>query len=174
MVNRKETNAMRRIYSTFLLLFLFLGTLCAQVTLKVQAPSQAEVGQRIQIRYVANTSDIEDFQVGDFEGFKVLYGPSTSRSSSFSMTNGHTTQSSTTTFTYTVVPTEQGTQKVPVATVKVDGKSVKSGSASIEVLPASQQQSQQQNNGNGNPQGQQQSNCSGNSGSGNLVKGADL
>lgn len=167
MVNRKETNAMRRIYSTFLLLFLFLGTLCAQVTLKVQAPSQAEVGQRIQIRYVANTSDIEDFQVGDFEGFKVLYGPSTSRSSSFSMTNGHTTQSSTTTFTYTVVPTEQGTQKVPVATVKVDGKSVKSGSASIEVLSASQQQSQQPSNQQQGGNSRQQQGSSGNGRIGN-------
>lgn len=147
---------MRRIYSILLLLFLFLGTLGAQVTLKVQAPSQAEVGQRIQIQYVANTSDIENFQVGDFEGFNVLYGPSTSRSSSFSMTNGHTTQSSTVTFTYTVVPTEQGTFKVPVATIKVDGKSIKSGSPSIEVLPASQQPSNQQQGGNSRQQRQQQ------------------
>ena len=74
---------MKRIYSILLLLFLFIGTICAQVTLKVQAPSQAEVGQRIRISYVANTSDVEDFQVGDFQGFNVLYGPSTSRSSSF-------------------------------------------------------------------------------------------
>ena len=131
---------MNRIYSILLLLFLFISTLCAQVTLKVQAPSQAEVGQRIRVSYVANTSDIEDFQVGDFTGFNVLYGPSTSRSSSISMTNGHTTQSSTVTFTYTVVPTEQGTLKVPAATIVVAGKSIKSGTANIEVLPASQQQ----------------------------------
>ena len=107
----------------------------------MQAPSQAEVGQRIRISYVANTADVEDFQVGDFQGFNVLYGPSTSRSSSFSMTNGHTTQSSTVTFTYTVVPTEQGTLKVPAATIVVGGKSIKSSTSSIEVLPESQQQS---------------------------------
>jgi len=128
---------MKRIYSILLLLFLFLGTVSAQVTLKVQAPSQAEVGRQIQIRYVANTQDIEDFRTGDFEGFNVLYGPSTSRSSSFSMTNGHTTSSSTTTFTYVVVPIEEGTLKVPAATIQVDGKAIKSGTASIEVLPAS-------------------------------------
>ena len=132
---------MRRIYNILFLLFLFTSTLCAQVTLKVQAPSQAEVGQRIRISYVANTADVEDFQVGDFQGFNVLYGPSTSRSSSFSMTNGHTTQSSTVTFTYTVVPTEQGTLKVPAATIVVGGKSIKSSTSSIEVLPESQQQS---------------------------------
>ena len=137
---------MSRIYSILLLSFLFIGTLCAQVTLKIQAPTQAEVGQRIRISYVANTADVEDFQVGDFQGFNVLYGPSTSRSSSFSMTNGRTTQSSTVTFTYTVVPTAQGTYKLPAATIKVEGKSVKSGTVDIEVLPASSSQGQQPSN----------------------------
>ena len=152
---------MKRLYTIFTLLLLALSPVFPQVTLKVQAPSQAEVGQRIRISYVANTQDIEDFQVGNFEGFNVLYGPSTSRSSSFSMTNGRTTQSSSTTFTYTIVPTTEGTLKVPVATIKADGKSVKSGTANIEVLPASQQQSQQpstqQQNTNPRQQRQQQS-----------------
>ena len=159
---------MRRTFSILLFLFLFICTLCAQVTLKVQAPSQAEVGQRIRISYVANTSDVEDFQVGDFQGFNVLYGPSTSRSSSFSMTNGHTTQSSTVTFTYTVVPIEQGTLKVPAATIKVEGKSVKSGTANIEVLPASQQQSQQPSNSQQGTNSRQQRQQQSNSGSGQI------
>ena len=149
---------MKRLYTIFTLLFLALSPVFSQVTLKVQAPSQAEVGQRIRISYVANTQEIEDFQIGSFEGFNVLYGPSTSRSSNFSMVNGRTTQSSSTTFTYTVVPTAEGTLKVPAATIKVDGKSVKSGTANIEVLPASQQQSQQPQNQQqgGNPRQQRQ------------------
>ena len=163
---------MKRIYSILLFLFLFVGTICAQVTLKVQAPSQAEVGQRIRISYVANTSDVEDFQVGDFQGFNVLYGPSTSRSSSFSMTNGHTTQSSTVTFTYTVVPIEQGTLKVPAATIVVAGKSIKSGTANIEVLPASSSQGQQPSNsqqgGSNRQQRQQSASSSGQIGSNEL------
>ena len=153
---------MKRLYSIFILLFLTLSTICAQVTLKVQAPSQAEVGQKIRISYIANTTDVEDFQVGDFEGFNVLYGPSTSQSSNFSMINGRMSQSSTMTFTYTVVPTTEGTLKVPAATIQAGGKTVKSGTASIEVLPASQQQSQQPQNqqqgGNSRQQRQQQSN----------------
>ena len=162
---------MKRIYTIFTLLFLVLSTIGAQVTLKVQAPSQAEVGQRIRISYVANTQDIEDFQVGDFTGFNVLYGPSTSRSSSISIMNGRTTQSSTVTYTYTVVPTEEGTLKVPAATIQVDGKAVKSGSPSIEVLPASQQQSQQssgsQQGGNARQGRQQQGNANSGQISGN-------
>lgn len=155
---------MRRIYSILLLSFLFIGTLCAQVTLKIQAPTQAEVGQRIRISYVANTADVEDFQVGDFQGFNVLYGPSTSRSSSFSMTNGRTTQSSTVTFTYTVVPTAQGTYKLPAATIKVEGKSVKSGTADIEVLPASSSQGQQPSNSQQGSSSRQQQQGTSNSG----------
>ena len=156
---------MKRLYTIFAFLFLALSSIFSQVTLKVQAPSQAEVGQKIRISYIANTTDVDDFQVGDFEGFNVLYGPSTSQSSNFSMVNGRMSQSSTMTFTYTVVPTTEGTLKVPAATIKADGKTVKSGTASIEVLPASQQQSQQPSGGQqgGNPrqQRQQQSNTSG-------------
>ena len=152
---------MKRLHTIFVLLFLALSSVFSQVTLKIQAPSQAEVGQRIRISYIANTQDIDDFQVEDFEGFNVLYGPSTSRSSNFSMVNGRTTQSSTVTFTYTVVPTKEGTLKVPAATIKVDGKGIKSGTASIEVLPASQQQGgqsqSQHQGGNSRQQGQQQS-----------------
>ena len=164
---------MKRRYTLFTLLFLALSPVFSQVTLKVQAPSQAEVGRQIQIRYVANTQDIEDFRTGDFEGFNVLYGPSTSRSSSFSMSNGHTTSSSTTTFTYVVVPTEEGTLKVPAATIQVGGKSIKSGTASIEVLPASQQQSQQPSNGQQGGNSRQQRQQQGNTNSGQ-ISGQDL
>ena len=164
---------MKRLYTILTLLILALSPVFPQVTLKVQAPSQAEVGQRIRISYVANTQDIEDFQVGNFEGFNVLYGPSTSRSSNISIMNGRTTQSSTVTFTYTVVPTSEGTLKVPAATIKVDGKSVKSGTASIEVLPASQQHSQQPQNqqqGGNSRQGRQQQSAA----SSGQISGSDL
>ena len=156
---------MKRLYTIFTLLFLALSPIFSQVTLKVQAPSQAEVGQKIRISYIANTTDVDDFQVGDFEGFNVLYGPSTSQSSNFSMVNGRMSQSSTMTFTYTVVPTTEGTLKVPAATIQAGGKTVKSGTASIEVLPGSSQQGQQPQNqqqgGNSRQQRQQQSNTSG-------------
>ena len=164
---------MKRLYTILTLLFLALSPVFSQVTLKVQAPSQAEVGQRIRISYVANTQDIEDFQVGSFEGFNVLYGPSTSRSSSFSMTNGRTTQSSSVTFTYTVVPIKEGTLQVPAATIMVEGKAVKSDAPSMEVLPASDYQDPQSSNqqqGNGSRQQDQQQGRS----AGGQINGSDL
>ena len=109
----------------------------AQVTLKIEAPRQTEVGEQIRVRYVANTTDVEDIHVGDFTGFEVVYGPSTSRSNSFTMINGKTTQSSTTTYTYTLVAIKEGTYKLPAGTVRVNGKSYKSNTATVEVLPSS-------------------------------------
>ena len=146
---------MKRIFSILSLLIIFIEFVAAQVTLKIQAPSQTEVGSRIRVSYVANTQDVEDIQVGDFTGFNVVYGPSTSSSSSFSMINGKTTQSSTLTFTYTLLATEEGKFTLPAATIKVDGKSYKSNSTTIEVLASSgnsnqgvqhQQSNRQQNN----------------------------
>ena len=142
---------MKRLYSIFTLLFIIAEFVSAQVTLKIQAPAQTEVGRRIRVSYVANTQDVEDIQVGEFPGFNVIFGPSTSSSSSFSMINGKTTQSSTLTFTYTLLATEEGKFTLPAATIKVGGKNYKSASSVIEVLPSSG------NNTQGNTQ-QSQSN----------------
>ena len=147
---------MKRLYSIFSLLFIITEFVSAQITLKIQAPAQTEVGRRIRVSYVANTQDVEDIQVGEFPGFNVVYGPSTSSSTSISMINGKTTQSSSLTFTYTVLSTEEGKFTLPAAAIKVGGKTYKSGTSVIEVLPSSvnaqgnNQQSQtnrQQNNG---------------------------
>ena len=123
-----------------------LGTLCAQnVRVSIQAPSQTEEGQRIRVSYVVNTQDVDDIQVGDFPGFELLFGPSTSSSSSFSIVNGKTTHSSQMTFTYTLMAKKAGTYKLPVATVKSGGQTYKSGTANIQILQgdASNQHSQQ-------------------------------
>ena len=145
----KDIAKMKRFYAFYIVTILCTQALLSQVKLSIQAPSQAEVGERIRVSYVANTKDVEDIQVGDFPGFKVLYGPSTSSSSSFSIVNGKTTQSSSLTFTYTLIATDEGTHKLPIATVKVDGKSYKSSEASIEVLPSGSNA----NSGNSGSQG---------------------
>ena len=146
---------MKRLYSIITLLFIIVEFVSAQVTLKIQAPAQTEVGRRIRVSYVANTQDVEDIQVGDFPGFNVIYGPSTSSSSSYTIINGKTSQSSTLTFTYTLLATEEGKFSIPAAAIKVGGKTYKSSSSVIEILPSSgntqgnNQQSQagrQQNN----------------------------
>lgn len=134
-------------------LIVLLNMLCtmAQVTIRVQAPREVVEGDRFRVSYVVNTTDVEGFNVGDFEGLTVLYGPSQSTSSSFSIVNGKTTSSSTVTFTYTVSADKAGSFHIPAATVQSGGKSVSSASPEITVLPRG---STARNNGAGAQQGQ--------------------
>lgn len=118
----------------FLFCIVFISSF-ADVSVQLKAPRQAFVGKRLQVSYTANTSDVEDFSVGEFDGFEVLFGPSTSRSSNFSMVNGKTTQSSSITFTYVLQPIKEGVYDLPIATLVSNGKQVRSSSAQIEILP---------------------------------------
>lgn len=143
---------MKRYSIALFVLFVGCLSMLAQVKLTLQAPRQTAVGQRIRVSYVANTQDVEDIQIGDFPGFRVLYGPSTSSSSSFSIVNGKTTQSSSLTFTYTLIATEEGKHDLPAATIIVGGKSYTSNSGSIEVLPGSDDSQADVSGSNGNYQ----------------------
>lgn len=124
----------------FLILYVSIASFIASVaqTVRLQAPETCEVGRRINVSYVVDTQDVEDFRVGDFPGFEVLYGPSTSHQSSFQSVNGKTTHSSSITFTYVLLPKEEGEFTLPKADVKISGKTVQSGTASVRILPASQ------------------------------------
>ena len=125
--------------------------------LTIKAPSQAEVGRRIQVAYVLNTSDFDRLHLeGEFEGFDLLFGPGVSTSSSISIINGKTTQSSSTTFTYTLMPKKEGRFTLPAASVNSSGKKLTSSTAVIEVLPSS--------GGGTSAQGGQTQSQSGNSG----------
>ena len=116
-------------------LLMIMSSLMAQVTIRVQAPSEVIQGDRFRIAYIVNTSDVDDFRIDAFEGLVELYGPSRSQSSSYSIINGKATSSSSVTFTYTVTTDKAGTFRVPAATVTRGGKTVKSASPQITVLP---------------------------------------
>lgn len=122
-----------------LLLSVFLTGFIATFaqTVRLQAPEVCEVGRRINISYVVDTQDVEDIRIGEFEGFELLYGPSTSSQSSFQMINGKTTHSSTITYTYVILAQKEGEFKLPSASVKTGGKTIRSGTATIRVLPSS-------------------------------------
>lgn len=154
---------MKRYYS--LLILSLFATIALAQKLTIQAPSHAEVGRRIQVKYVLNTTDYENIQPdGDFNGFELQFGPSVSQMSSFSSVNGRTTQSSSATFTYTLMPVKEGTYTLPSATVTSGGQKIKSGTAKIEVLPAS----------GGSGQGSAGSGNGGNGGGGRQQGGSSL
>ncbi len=107
----------------------------AQVKVTAKAPSQTEEGQRITVSYTVNTQDVDDISVGDFPGFELLYGPTASRQSSYSIINGKSSTSSSITYSYTLLASKEGTYKLPVATVKSHGKEYKSNQLSVQILP---------------------------------------
>ncbi len=131
------------------------------VTLTVKAPSTVEVGDNFRIQFVLNTQGAKDFTAPDFKGFEVLYGPSTSSQSSFQIINGHTTQSSSITYTFIVLSSTPGTYTLGSASVQVGGNTIKSKPVKINVLPVGQghtgQQGSQRGGGQQSSQSQQQS-----------------
>jgi len=136
----------RRLY-TLLLFITTAVAVFADVKVTVQAPKQALTGRQIQISYVVNTQDVEDFKTGDFTGFDVLYGPSVMTSSNFQMINGKTTSSVTTSLTYVIRAEKAGTYKLPVGVAKVDGKNYRSNQVSIQVVDGGNSNSQSQQGG---------------------------
>ena len=121
-----------------------LTTSSAQ-TLTANAPQQVAVGQQFRLTYTVNSQDVKDFRVGQIpDAFDVLMGPSTSTQSSFSIINGHTSQTSSVTYTYILSATKNGTFTIPAASISVDGKQVSSSALNIKVEGTAQS-----NGGNG-------------------------
>ena len=108
-------------------------------TLTASAPSQVAVGEQFRLTYTVNTQNVSEFRAGNIpDELEVLIGPNRSVQSSYQIINGHTSSSSSITYTYIVVPTKNGTYNIPAAHVIVDGKSIASNTLTIKVSGASQ------------------------------------
>lgn len=112
------------IFSIFLLLSFTLQA--QQIT--VSAPSQVAAGENFRIAYKVNTQDVSNFRSGihSTDVIEVVAGPYTSTQSSFQMVNGHTTSSSSVTYTYTLYAVKSGTFTIPAATAQAGGKTITS------------------------------------------------
>lgn len=163
---------MHRILSYFVLLI--IASLCgygeAQAQITVSVPSRVSAGENFRLAYTINTQDVEDFRAGDIpHGLEVIAGPYTSQQSSYQMLNGHTSSSSSITFTYTLYAAKNGTYTIPPAHAKIGGRNVVSHSAKVTVLGSAR------NNG-GAPQmhGDDNAQSSGMRTAGSRITGDDL
>ena len=122
-----------------LLIHLFtLSPLYAQ-TLTGSAPSHVAVGEQFRLTYTVNTQNASDFRAGDIpDELEVLIGPNRSMQSSYQMINGHTSSSSSITYTYIVSATKNGTFTIPAAHVVVGGKTIASNTLTIKVSGTAQ------------------------------------
>ena len=122
-------------------------------TLTANAPSHVAVGEQFRLTYTVNTQNgVSGFRAGNIpDALEVLMGPSTSSQSSFQMVNGHTSQSSSVTYTYIVVANQNGTFTIPPAHVTVNGQQIASSPLKIQV--SGQARSGQQGGGSQRQQG---------------------
>ncbi|MCR5560341.1 MAG: BatD family protein [Bacteroidales bacterium] len=84
-----------------------------------------------------------DFEWSPGDDFKLVWGPQKGSSSSISIINGKTTRTSTTTYTYVLMPRSTGTFTLPPASATIKGKKVSSASRTIQVVGGGQQQGSQ-------------------------------
>lgn len=113
---------------------LMLGMLAAQAQIIVSAPSHVAAGENFRLAYTINTQDVSDFRAGNIpDELQVLAGPYTSRQSSYQMVNGHTSSSSSITFTYTLYAAKAGTYTIPAAHARVNGRAVSSRAVKVTV-----------------------------------------
>ena len=116
----------------YLLTFLPLGLLAQ--TLTASAPSHVSVGEQFRLSYTVNTQNVSDFRAGNIPAeLEVLIGPNRSMQSSYQMINGHTSSTSSITYTYIVAATKGGTYTIPAAHVVVDGRKIASKTLTIKV-----------------------------------------
>ena len=123
---------MKRLTTIFGLMIAVIAAMAQ--TLTGSAPSHVAAGEQFRLTYTVNTQDVSDFRAGDIpEDLEVLIGPNRSMQSSYQMINGHTSSSSSITYTYIVRALKNGTYSIPPAHVVVGGKSIASNPLTIKV-----------------------------------------
>lgn len=105
----------------------------AQGTITVDAPSTVEAGDQFRVRFTINSQDVDNFAAPDFKGFEVIYGPATSRQSSYQYVNGKSSHTSSITYTYVLVASKAGTYTLGAASAQVGGTTVRSRAMKIKV-----------------------------------------
>src|SRR5574344_2679727 len=150
------------------LILLFIIVINAEAQrLEASAPSQVSVGEQFRLTYTVNSQNVSSFRAGSIpEALEVLMGPSTSSQSSFQMVNGHTSRSSSITYTYILSAVKNGTFTISPAHITVGGRTISSGSVRIRVSGSA--------SGNAGGSSHRQSQQPAMRAAGSRIKGSDL
>ena len=119
-----------------ILLWISALIICAEeISFTCKAPTTVISGQQFKLVYTINKEG-KDLRVPEISDFDILFGPSTSHSSSFQIVNGKATSNTQITYTYMLAGKEPGTYTIAPATIVVSGDKYISNSVHIKVLPA--------------------------------------
>jgi len=103
--------------------------------IKVSAPNLVSAGEQFKVTFsVEGEGKPTDFQWNCSNDFQLVWGPQKGFSSSTSIINGKVTSSSTSTYTYILMPKNAGSFTLPAATAKLKGNTINSSSFTIEVV----------------------------------------
>ena len=133
-------------------------TAYAQTDIKVEVHRVVEVGEQFNVTFIIEGEDsVSDFSWDPSDGFQLLWGPQSGRSSSVQIVNGKMTKSVQNTYTYILRAMSKGKFTLPAATAKVKKTQISSSPVSIEVVEGRQSSQPQQTQ----PQTQRQQTATG-------------
>lgn len=128
----------------YFILFFFCSVLIHAQTLRVSADKNpAIIGEQILVQYNIDTK-AEDFKSPNFKGLQVLSGPNPSTQSSYTFVNGKSQSSSSTTYSFYLKANKVGAYNITPATIKTNGKTIKSKSLTINVVKGKSKDKTQQ------------------------------
>lgn len=113
--------------------FMCFGAFSQDATFTAKAPASVAVGQKFEIKFTTNSSNVSSFKGPALEGFSVLSGPNQSRS--VQIINGSMT--SEVSLSYVLVAQKEGTFTIPPAKIIADGETLLSNEVTITVTKGS-------------------------------------
>lgn len=115
-----------------------LSTLCvyAQASIVVKVEPVVALDEQFNLTFEVRGDKVSDFHWQSNGDFIVQWGPQTMTSSQTSIVNGKRTHTVSTSYTYVLMPTREGTFTIPSCTANVKGQTVTSKPTSIKVVKA--------------------------------------
>ena len=130
---------MKYINSIIIFFFLHILNVSAQnISISISAPKVAVVGELFQVCYSINTEPSNQFSIETCNEIQASGQPQTGSSSNISVVNGNVVKNYTYTETRQFRATKKGTFSIPVASIKIDGKTYRSKAQNIEVYNISE------------------------------------
>ena len=103
-------------------------------SIRVDAPNLVAADEQFNVTFsVEGEHAASEFEWAPGDGFKLIWGPQKSTSTSISIVNGKRSKSVTNSYTYVLMPVRAGSFSLPGASATIQGKKVSSRSFSIEV-----------------------------------------
>ncbi len=129
---------MKKILLSIILFFgLFITN--AQTLTVTTDKNPALVGEQILIKFTVNAK-AKDFKSPNFQGLRILSGPNSSSSSSYSFVNGESKSEITTTYSYYVSASKEGNYTISSASVNANKKIISSNPLTIKVVKGKKQE----------------------------------